>query len=246
VLRASSSFIPPTPTASQLLRARQHIFPFRLAFFFNVLVLHNDSLGYEALDEADLQFCIRHLWLSASRNLGKVITSAISRFPDNTLFQTIHIRLTERQSTRAAERVMENATSIVQLICAIGEMARLAGSALWKPHGSGAGRLRELLQRAVRTHEGSHSAAIWKVYIEFESKMGSTTAVKHLCYRAASVLGSCKGRLQSGSTNDRSVSAPILEFLATILYSFRTSRLAVAYGRARVADSRPLSASVRD
>lgn len=80
-----------------------------------------------------------------------MLRTATVRYPHNTIFQTLSLILTEKRSTRSAERQLEQ--SKTGMIWGIGEMGRLAGGALWKPDGSGAQYVREMFNRAIRTDE---------------------------------------------------------------------------------------------
>lgn len=144
-----TDFVPSVPTAAQLLRMGPRNHP-RLDFLSAKLIRR--EFNCNARDEETLQFYCRQLWLSKSTKASALIEDAIRRFPNNTMFQSLRLMLTERRSCRAAERQVESSqATIVHIIWGIGEMARLSGSGLWKPDGSGASRLRELLRRAIST-----------------------------------------------------------------------------------------------
>lgn len=150
------------PSSSELLRAARcqaNRDSFRLTFFYNTLVRNDLSacVSHES-DEATLQFLARQLWLSRNREATKKLSSTLEiaskLYPNNTMFQTLRLRLTERRSQRAAERYIESTQlTIVQTIWGIEEMGRLAGSTLWKRDGSGASRLRLILQRAINSSQ---------------------------------------------------------------------------------------------
>lgn len=128
----------------------------------------------------------------------EVLERAIQSFPNNTEFLSLYLwgeasgRVYGRIQRLVSDLTGEN-KGIVAILWSVWAEAISASRTFWDARGGGAERVRRALDRGINSSIGRRSAALWTLYIEFETLMGRPAAAKSLCYRAIAAVGGCKG-----------------------------------------------------
>jgi hypothetical protein len=156
--------------------------------------------------EETYQLLVKVIHIHCSRNPSPaslardVLERAIAAFPNNTEFLSLYLwGETGGRVYGRIQRLVTDLTSdghgIVALMWSVWAEGTTAGRSFWE--GGGAERVRRALDRSINTSTGKSSAALWMLYIEFETLMEKPASAKALCYRAIAAIGGCKGKLQT-------------------------------------------------
>ncbi|WRT64373.1 uncharacterized protein IL334_001305 [Kwoniella shivajii] len=173
------------------------------SFLLNQLTDQPPSSG-EA--EEILQLLAKLLHLHSTRHASPASLSrdtlelALSAFPSNTSFLSLYLygelggRVYGRVQRLIAEITCgkERFGGLVTHLWSIWAEGVSSHRTFWDEGGGGAERVRLALDRAINSATGRYSAAIWMLYVEFETLMRKYQTAKQLCYRAVASLGGCK------------------------------------------------------
>ncbi|KAL1408845.1 hypothetical protein Q8F55_005659 [Vanrija albida] len=127
-----------------------------------------------------------------------ILEQAIEAFPNNTIFLCLYLwgeagtRVYGRIQRLVSQLTTSKDSGVVSLLWSVWAEAVGSSRTFWDAGGGGAERVRRALDRAINSSNGKHSAAVWLLYIEFETHMGRSAAAKALCYRAIAAIGGCK------------------------------------------------------
>lgn len=196
-------------------------------------LIHQLPDGHPQAEEM-LQLLVKIVHFHASRHTTpaslarEVLESAIAKYPNNTEFLSLYLwgeasgRVYGRIQRLVSDLTGED-KGIVAMLWSVWAEAIASARTFWDSRGGGAERVRRALDRSVNTTSGKCSAALWTLYIEFESLMGRPSAAKALCYRAIAAVGGCKGEFgqHRRQLTIRYLSPTVLSCLAVPLYASR-------------------------
>lgn len=201
--------------------------------------------GHSQAEEV-LQLLVKIVHFHASRHstpasLARgILESAIAKYPNNTEFLSLYLwgeasgRVYGRIQRLVSDLTGED-KGIVAMLWSVWAEAIGSSRTFWDSRGGGAERVRRALDRSVNTTSGKRSAALWTLYIEFETLMGRPSSAKALCYRAMAAVGGCKGEspAKRQRLTDRHLSPPFLSSPTAPFHASRAELHRGDYVRAR-------------